>query len=148
MTGHDLSLHFIYLLTMKNAKSSFLHISFVLIILALFPYTASAQHLKKKNLGLYTGTIPSYAMLSGEQILEVSSTGIQLEFKDEQQVTETIGSNQSMGNYIIVSESKTEIKIAISYPNMMVREELILDKKTHLLVRKGFYPQPDCTLKK
>jgi len=120
----------------------------VFIISTFFSFQSAAQQLKKKNLGVYTGTIPSYTLAVGEQVLEVSSTGIQLEFKADKQVTETIGSVPTNGTYTIVSESKTEIIVVVNYPNAMVQEELVLNRKTHELERKGFYPQPGCILKK
>lgn len=129
---------------MKNA----LHLSFVLTIFVLASVSASAQQLKKKNLGLYTGTIASYSLLSGEQVLEVNSATIQIEIKADKIVTETIGASQSNGTYTLVSENKTEIVLSVVYPNTMQKEELILSKKTHVLQRKGFYPQPDCNLTK
>lgn len=120
----------------------------VFIVSTFFSFTASAQQLKKKNLGVYSGTIPSYVMAAGEEVLNVKPAGIQIEFKADKQVTETIGSIPVNGTYTIVSETKTEIVIAVSYPNAMVKEELILNRKTHELERKGFYPQPGCILKK
>ncbi len=120
----------------------------VFIVSTFFSFDLSAQQLKKKNLGVYSGTIPSYTMAAGEQVLDVSSTGIQIELKADKQVTETIGSVPTNGTYTVASETKTEIFITVNYPNAMVQEELVLNRKTHELERKGFYPQPGCILKK
>lgn len=121
---------------------------FVCVILVVGSVTSHAQELKKKLRGKYTGIVPSYTMQVGERLLEVSQAQVSISFVEGQKVLETIGSSNLEGTYRITSETKTTITLQVNYPDQIVYEELVLNKKDKTLIRKGFYPQPESRLSK
>lgn len=107
---------------------------------------AHSQTLRKKYLGTFSGTLPGYAILAGEQILNVEQAMITIVILEGNKAEEQIGSSKTEGVYRITAETKSTIVLQVDYPNQLVYEELILDKKAKTLQRKGFYPQPESVL--
>jgi hypothetical protein len=107
---------------------------------------SNAQELKKKWRGTYLGTVPSYYMEVGEKLLEVSDAQISITFLEGNKIQETLGSSNQEGIYRITSETKTSIIIQVNYANQLVYEVLEVSKKEKTIIRKGFYPQPECKL--
>jgi hypothetical protein len=118
------------------------------LLFCLIGMQAHGQTLKKKYLGAFSGTLPGYAILAGEEILEVEQAMISITLLPENKVEEQIGSAKTDGVYRITSETKSTFILHVDYPNQLVYEELILDKKAKTVQRKGFYPQPECVLNK
>lgn len=117
-------------------------------LLLLISTSVWGQELKKKLRGSYQGEIPAYYIEVGEQLLQVEKTQITIRFSEGNQLTELIGSGEISGTYRIGSETKTTMTLLVNYSNQLVYEELELDKKKKTIRRKGFYPQPECTLTK
>lgn len=120
-------------------------VSFFVVFSACCSY---GQSVKKKLLGIYSGTIPSYMIESGEQLINVGASSISIVFLSENKVEETIGATKTEGTYRITSDDKATYTIQVNYPNQIVYEELILSKKDRTILRKGFYPQPESKLTK
>ena len=118
------------------------------VFVFLTSLSSNAQELKKKLRGTYLGTLPSYYMEVGEQLLEVDDAQVSITFLEGNKVQETLGSSNQEGVYRITSESKTAIIIQVNYPNQLVYEVLEIRKKEKTIIRKGFYPQPECKLTK
>lgn len=124
------------------------HTGLVLLFSAATAFCGYGQSVKKKLLGTYSGTIPSYTIESGEQLIRVEATSLNIVFLSENKVEETIGAAKTEGTYRITSEDKTVYTIQVNYPNQVVYEELVLSKKDKTILRKGFYPQPEGKLAK
>lgn len=120
-------------------------VSFFVVFSACCSY---GQSVKKKLLGTYSGTIPSYMIESGEQLINVGASSISIVFLSENKVEETIGATKTEGTYRITSDDKATYTIQVNYPNQIVYEELVLSKKDRTILRKGFYPQPETKLTK
>lgn len=118
------------------------------LLFCLIGIQAYSQTLKKKYLGTFSGTLPGYAILAGEQILNVEQAMITIVILPGNKAEEQIGSTKTEGLYRITAETKGSFVIQVDYPNQLVYEELILDKKAKTIQRKGFYPQPECVLLK
>ncbi len=118
------------------------------LLFCLIGMQAHGQALKKKYLGTFSGTLPGYSILAGEQILNVEQAMITIVILPGNKAEEQIGSTKTEGVYRITAETKSTFVLQVDYPNQLVYEELILDKKAKTIQRKGFYPQPQCVLNK
>jgi hypothetical protein len=121
---------------------------FFSLLSCLVGLNAHGQALKKKYIGSFVGIIPAYRMESGEQLISIEAGSIQIALLPNNMVEEMIGTSKMEGSYKISSETKTTITVMVNYPNQLVYEELVIDKKDKKMVRKGFYPQPSCLLMK
>lgn len=121
-------------------------ISLFLIVFVFTTIIGYGQSTRKKYLGTYSGTISSYTILSGEELINVEPSILNITFLEGNKVQETIGSTKIEGIYRITSDDKITYTIQVNYPNQLVYEELILTKKDKSILRKGFYPQPECKL--
>ncbi len=114
----------------------------------LVSLSVNSQVLKKKNLGVYQGEIPSYALELGEEVLQVRQALVSVEFKVDGTLTEKIDSKEAKGTYLILSEDKYAVYLEVKLDGQHIPENYILYKKDKRLERKGIYPQPDAFLRK
>ncbi len=114
----------------------------------LISLSANSQVLKKKNLGIYQGEIPSYALELGEEVLQVRQALVSVEFKVDGTLTEKIDSKEAKGTYLILNEDKYAVYLEVKLDGQYIPENYVLYKKDKRLERKGIYPQPDVFLKK
>ncbi|MNU77613.1 hypothetical protein D3C71_671920 [compost metagenome] len=114
----------------------------------LISLSVHSQVLKKKNLGIYKGEIPSYALELGEEILQVRQTLVVVEFKADGILIEKIDSKETKGSYLILNEDKYAVYLEVKLDGQYIPESYVLYKKDRRLERKGIYPQPDAFLKK
>lgn len=114
-------------------------------VVLLFAFGLNAQKpLPRKFRKTFTGTIPSYYIHGGNQLLEVGETDIEVSFS-KTTIELKVGGQQYSGTYSS-TRKKSIYKIDTEMENLHVNELLELNKKTKVLVRRGISPQPNAIL--
>jgi hypothetical protein len=90
----------------------------------------NAQQLKRKYRGIYEGQIPSYDVKMGTSTYPVGTSKIKV-FLDQDSTLE---------------KTKENLIITVNRDQSGIAEQLRLDPKTKIMIRKGLYPQPDARL--
>lgn len=103
--------------------------------------------IKKKDLGHYTGTIESYKINSGQELLTVEACPISITLNKENLLLK-IGLKEYTAAYRIKKLVRRSYIITVSIPYSDLEESFNLNGKNKEMLRKGLFPQPDCTLKK
>lgn len=116
----------------------------LICLLALNAFNFSAQ-IKKKDLGTYKGSIPSYKINNGSQLLEVASCSITVSL-DKDSLKLVIGSKTYSGAYVVKKIKRRAYNIHLTTPHSQIEEVFRLDGKEREMLRKGIFPQPDCEL--
>lgn len=124
------------LITVIFVFSSFFSISQTLV-----------KELKKKNLGVYEGEIPSYYYISDTTTVAVDKTPIEVRLTGRS-VEVTIGRLNKKGNYRILFKGKDYYVIDAFFEEDALTERIILNEKKKTMIREGSYPQPNAALKK
>ena len=114
------------------------------ILICSFGLTAQ---IKKKDLGRYVGTIESYKINSGQELLTVQACPISITLNKENVVLK-IGSQEYKAAYAIKKLERRSYIITVSTPYSDLEESFSLNGKNKEMLRKGLFPQPDCVLKK
>lgn len=114
------------------------------ILICSFGLTAQ---IKKKDLGHYTGTIESYKINSGQELLTVEACPISITLNKENLLLK-IGLKEYTAAYRIKKLERRSYIITVSIPYSDLEESFSLNGKNKEMLRKGLFPQPDCTLKK
>ena len=114
------------------------------ILICSFGLTAQ---IKKKDLGHYTGTIESYKINSGQELLTVEACPISITLNKENLLLK-IGLKEYTAAYRIKKLGRRSYIITVSIPYSDLEESFSLNGKNKEMLRKGLFPQPDCTLKK
>lgn len=120
---------------------------FLILCLLLLSFPVFGQHLKRKFLGTYSGTIPAYKMHAGNSVIDVASAQISIELTDGQ-VIQQIGQSSRKGTWEITKTEKCCYYITLRLEGQLAEEQLVLTKKTRDILRRGLYPQPDARLEK
>ena len=116
----------------------------LICLLAFTAFNFSAQ-IKKKDLGTYQGTIPSYKINNGSQLLEVASCNITVSL-DKDSLKLVIGSKTCSGAYVVKKIKRRTYNIHLTTPHSQLEEVFRLEGKEREILRKGLFPQPDCEL--
>lgn len=120
----------------------------LLVISFLFlTSVAFGQSLKKKFLGTYSGTVPSYKVDIGSGVVDVASAGLTITLTAEG-VTQTLGKSVRNGTWRIDETEKTYYVILLRLEGQIAEERIVLQKKSKEMVREGIFPQPDALLRK
>ena len=119
---------------------------FLLAFILICSFDLTAQ-IKKKDLGRYTGTIESYKINSGQELLTVQACPISITLNKENVVLK-IGSQEYKAAYAIKKLERRSYIITVSTPYSDLEESFSLNGKNKEMLRKGLFPQPDCLLKK
>ena len=114
------------------------------ILICSFGLTAQ---IKKKDLGNYTGTIESYKINSGQELLTVEACPISITLNKENLLLK-IGLKEYTAAYRIKKLERRSYIITVGIPYSDLEESFSLNGKDKIMLRKGLFPQPDCTLKK
>ena len=114
------------------------------ILICSFGLTAQ---IKKKDLGRYTGTIESYKINSGQELLTVQASPISITLNKDNVVLK-IGSQEYKAAYAIKKLERRSYIITVGTPYSDLEESFSLNGKNKEMLRKGLFPQPDCVLKK
>lgn len=135
---------FLYLRFMSK-----LHTILVLLI-GILPVVLDAQKpidLKNKYLGYYEGTIPSFKMDSGEDLITVKETPIKVVISEEK-VTIEIGQNKISGSYTVLFKGDGYWVLDCRMEDQLAGERIVVFKRGKTITREGLYPQPNAMLEK
>lgn len=111
---------------------------------------ASAQKdidLRKKFLGIYKGTVPSYKINSQDGPIEVAEVPIRVTIEKDQ-VQIRIGENIVQGNYTVMFKAQKYFLLTVDIDGQMAHEKIMVYKSGNHISRDGLYPQPVCELDK
>lgn len=122
--------------------------SILLIFGFSFSLLASAQgvKVKKKILKSYEGTIPSYGINTGNEVVEVREENIQISLTKDSLYVQ-VGKLISSGIYEASKEEKNQYTITGTMETTGIPELLYVNTKSKEITRKGVFPQPDVVLK-
>ena len=120
---------------------------FLLVITPLFAFSQKKIDLRKKYFGKYKGTVPSYNIDAGEEIIRVSESMIYINIaKDE--ISVAVGNNKLYGTYKVMFEAKTYYLLDAKIDGQLATERIMVYKRGRKIARDGMYPQPVTELKK
>jgi len=122
-------------------------ILFVLLFLPIFVSAQKPINLKSKFFGNYEGNISSFQMDSGNDLIKVDSTAIQVEIS-EKTVSIVVGKNKLVGTYHVLFEAKHYFLLDCRMENQLAGERIVVYKKGKKISRDGLYPQPSSFLYK
>lgn len=103
--------------------------------------------LKKKYFGEYIGVIPAYSYNTGNDLIEVSKTEIEIELT-ESTIVLTIGLNKRTGSYVVLFKGDKYYVLEAKFENELKKERIIVPVKGKSISREGTYPQPNAELVK
>ena len=115
-------------------------------IMLVSVFGLSAQ-IKKRDLGRYVGTIESYKINSGQELLTVKACPISVTLNKESLLL-NIGSKEFKTVYRMKKIERRSYMIFIDVPYSDLEESFSLNGKDKIMLRKGIFPQPNCELKK
>jgi hypothetical protein len=122
----------------------------VLTILFLAPLLAFSQKeikLKKKYFGKYKGTVSSYKVDTGNEVMQVGESAIYVNLAKEQ-ISVTVGKNKMYGTYDVMFEAKKYFLLDATIEGQLATERIMVYKRGKKIARDGMYPQPVTELKK
>jgi hypothetical protein len=120
----------------------------ILILFLLFPFASVAQSkVKKKYYGTYQGIIPSYQIDTGNDLLPIDSTAIEIQI-EKGFITLKIGSQTITGTYKTSYSTEESVIIEAKMADQIVSEKIHIYTKQKKIMRIGIYPQPDAILEK
>lgn len=118
-----------------------------LFSIMLIPVFGLSAQIKKKDLGRYVGTIESYKINSGQELLTVKACPISVTLNKETLLL-NIGSTEFKTVYRMKKIERRSYMISIDVPYSDLEESFSLNGKDKIMLRKGIFPQPNCELKK
>ncbi len=121
----------------------------VFLFASTFAFVAFGQtvKLKKKYLKAYDGTLPSYSINLGEEIVKVNSEYLRVTLKKDSLFV-LVGKVKYVGTYKVEKITKKEYKITGAMEETGIPALFSLDLKNRTLLRKGVFPQPETLLQK
>ncbi len=121
----------------------------VFLFASTFVFVAFGQTVKskKKYLKAYDGTIPSYSINLGEEIVKVNSEYLKVTLKKDSLFV-LVGKVKYGGTYKVEKITKKEYKITGAMEETGIPALFFLDLKNKTLLRKGVFPQPEAILQK
>lgn len=116
----------------------------VFLFATSFAFVAFGQSvkLKKKYLKAYDGTLPSYSINLGEEIVKVNSEILRVTLKKDSLFV-LVGKVKYGGTYKAEKITKKEYKITGAMEETGIPALFFLDLKNKTLLRKGVFPQPE-----
>jgi len=136
------------LLDYENSNYFSPMLRFIALIILVFAITTASfgqtQSVKRKYRGVYEGTIPTYEVRMGQDIIAVKATNMHV-YLDRDSVYFEIGTYRYNSTFQL-EKTSASLLINSDRENSGIPEQLILDPKTKTMIRKGLYPQPDATL--
>lgn len=121
---------------------------FLLLLINIVSSALDAQKpidLKKKYLGYYEGTIPSFKMDSGEDLITVMETAIRVVIAEDK-VTIEIGKNKTSGSYSVLFKGDGYWVLDCRMEDQLAGERIVVFKRGKTITREGLYPQPNAVL--
>ncbi len=101
--------------------------------------------LKRKFFGSYQGKIESFRFNSGQELVNVDSSNIQINIADST-LEIVVGKNLLKGKYAVTFEAKTYYLIDCKMNEQIAGERIVVYKKGDKIFREGLYPQPGAML--
>lgn len=123
----------------------------IVFVLLFVPLMASAQKqakLKRKYFGKYRGTIASYEIEVGTELVKVSETPIYVTIERDNQVAIVIGNNKLYGKYDVLFKADSYYLLDCKMQGQLASERILVYKRGKHLSRDGMFPQPVTELKK
>lgn len=117
------------------------------IIISWSSFAQDEIELKRRYLGSYKGTIPSYTVESELKEVEVASSPILIHIEKEG-ITVTIGSRTIQGTYKVMFKADKYYLLDATMEGELVNEKILVYRRGKKLSRDGMYPQPVTELKK
>lgn len=108
----------------------------------------SAQVLKKKYFGSYTGTLPGYKMDLGTDVVSVNPAEIKISISSDGALTQQIGDELKNGTWTFFIEGEKYFVLDVLFEGQLIKERVIIYKRGHAIGREGIFPQPTAILKK
>lgn len=103
--------------------------------------------LKKKYLGSYSGTIASFKLDTGEDLVDIEREKISIDISEDS-VLFKIGRNSLTGSYTVLFEAKKYYVLDCIIPGRLAGERVVIYKQGKKISRDGLYPQPNAMLNK
>jgi hypothetical protein len=103
--------------------------------------------LKKKYLGSYTGTIATYKLDTGEDLVDIEREKISV-LIETNTVQFKIGRNTLSGTYTVLFEAKKYYVLDCIIPGRLAGERIVIYKQGKKISRDGLFPQPSAMLSK
>lgn len=122
----------------------------LLVISFLFCSVAWSQkpiELKKKFLGSYSGTIASFKLDTGEDLVDIEREKISINIEIDS-IIFSIGRNTLSGTYTVLFEAKKYYVLDCIIPGRLAGERVVIYKAGKKISRDGLYPQPSAMLTK
>jgi hypothetical protein len=116
----------------------------ILVFATTTPSLGQTQTLKRKYRGIYEGTIPTYEVRMGQEMIAVKATNLRV-YLDRDSVYFEIGTYRYNSTFQL-EKTSASLLINADRESSGIPEQLQLDPKTKTMIRKGLYPQPDATL--
>ncbi|MEN9700560.1 MAG: hypothetical protein RLZZ301_1758 [Bacteroidota bacterium] len=107
---------------------------------------AQSNKLKRKNRGVYVGTIPAYEAIIGNQPIQVKPCELKI-YLDRDSLFMELGTYRYAAVYQF-EKKETQFEIRLERSQSGIEEVLYLDPKNRTLLRKGLFPQPDVLLQR
>ena len=104
--------------------------------------------IKKKFLGKYSGSIPSYEIQLKEGMTSVDAVEISFVLKKDYSIEIQIGKEKKESRFTVLERNKNNYTIEVRIPGEKYIEKLELKGKEKILFREGLYPQPKAHLSK
>lgn len=123
----------------------------LIIALVLIPQFSNGQKLvdeiKRKFLGAYQGTISTYKVDTGSELIDVEETIIFINLTNDHIIIE-IGNNKISGFYTVLFEGEDYYVLNARLEGQLQSERIIVHQKGKTLTREGIHPQPNAVLEK
>jgi hypothetical protein len=117
----------------------------LLLLLFSISFTQlTAQTLKRKYRGIYTGQIPSYEVKFGQGANTVSKCELKVYISRDSLKLEIGTYSYASGYTFEIAEQ--DLILTAPREQSGIPEQFILSPRTKTILRKGHYPQPDATL--
>jgi hypothetical protein len=118
-------------------------------VLTIFICSASLlfSQVKKRELGYYQGTISSYTINTGQELLTVDSSEIIIWLENDR-ISFKIDNKKYKGTYTVKKRNKRDYTLKVKLGFSDIEEELRITGKNKSIWRKGLFPQPDSVLHK
>lgn len=119
----------------------------VLVGLPLAGFSQKKVELKKKYFGNYKGTVSSYEIDTGTELLKVTESAIYITIA-ENEISVTVGKNKLYGKYTVMFEADSYYLLDAIIDGQLATERIMVYKRGKKIARDGMYPQPVTELKK
>ena len=103
--------------------------------------------MKIKYFGKYKGTVTSYEIDTGTELLRVTESAIYVTIAEDE-LSVTVGKNKLYGKYNVMFEADKYYLLDATIDGQLATERIMIYKRGRKIARDGMYPQPVTELKK